>query len=157
MAIEIERKFLINVAKWKVAAKDKGTYYKQGYLLIEPGKTIRVRVSDLQGFITIKGPAAGASRPEFEYEIPLADAEELLKKFCLSVISKIRYNIYYLGKQWEVDEFLDENEGLMVAEIELSSEDEAIDLPGWIENEVTGEEKYYNSNLSRNPYKTWKA
>ena len=121
-----------------------------------PDKTIRVRLTDNKGFITIKGLSTGASRKEFEYPIPEKDAKELLDNFCTTRISKIRNKISYKGKLWEVDEFLDNNAGLIVAEIELSMEQEKFELPDWIANEVTGESKYYNSNLSRHPYKDWK-
>ena len=97
----------------------------------------------------------GASKPEFEYIIPKEDAKDLLDNFCTSDISKIRYKVHYSNKLWEVDEFLGDNEGLIVAEIELSNEQEVVDLPDWIDKEVTGIEKYYNSNLSIIPYKNW--
>src|SRR5438270_10985009 len=121
MGIEIERKFLVSAEKWSRTLKGEGQVYRQGYILRDPDKTIRVRLSDEQGFITVKGASTGASRPEYEYEIPLQDAKELLDNFCTSEISKIRYEIYFAGKLLEVDEFLDDNEGLIIAEIELSS------------------------------------
>ena len=155
MAVEIEKKYLVNKSAWNRVTKDERHFIKQGYIVNEPGKTIRIRLKDDKGFITIKGLSKGASRPEFEYEIPGEDAKELIDKFCSSGTSKIRNIIKYKGKIWEVDEFLEENEGLIVAEIELKNEDEIFDLPEWIDKEVTAEEKYFNSNLSVRPFKTW--
>jgi adenylate cyclase len=155
MGIEIERKFLINKEKWKQTSKGEAHFYRQGYISTDPNKTIRVRLTDNTGYLTIKGLSLGASRPEFEYSIPKEDAKELLDNFCTSDVSKLRYNITYANKLWEVDEFLDKNEGLIIAEIELLNEDETFELPPWIEKEVTGLEKYYNSNLSLHPYTKW--
>ena len=155
MGIEIERKYLIKKDLWSSVDKGKGIYYKQGYLLTDPNKTIRVRISDRNAFLTIKGSSKGASRLEFEYEIPLKDAQELLDAFSTSSISKIRYEVEYSGKIWEVDEFLEDNQGLIVAEIELESETESFKVPEWIGKEVTEDIKYYNSNLSLKPFKTW--
>ncbi len=155
MGIEIERKYLVNKDKWKQVVKAEGNYYRQGYLLVELNKTIRVRLTDRGGFLTIKGLAVGASRSEFEYTIPKEDAETLLNSFCNTEIIKTRYKVLYHGKLWEVDEFAGDNEGLIIAEIELSNEQEIFDLPEWIDREATGEEKYYSSNLSVKPYKDW--
>lgn len=156
MGIEIERKFLVNQEIWNELEKPDGEFYRQGYLLTDPTKTIRVRQTSEKGFLTIKGISVGASRAEFEYEIPHEEAKELLDQFSVSELSKIRYKILYENKLWEVDEFLGENEGLMVAEIELESEYETFSIPKWIVEEVTGEEKYYNSNLTQLPFKNWK-
>lgn len=156
MGIEIERKFLMNSEKWELLEKPAGEFYRQGYLLTEPTKTIRVRQTSEQGFLTIKGISFGATRKEFEYEIPLEEARELLDHFAVAELSKIRYKISIGNHVWEVDEFLGKNEGLIVAEIELTSEDEHFEIPDWIGREVTGEEKYYNSNLVLKPYETWK-
>jgi CYTH domain-containing protein len=156
MGIEIERKFLVNKEKWRRIVKEKKSFYRQGYIVSDPEKTIRVRLTDTAGYITIKGLSVGASRPEFEYSIPKADATELLDNFCESEVSKIRYFITYDNKLWEVDEFAGDNEGLIVAEIELSSEDETFSVPDWIDKEVTADKRYSNSNLSLNPYKNWK-
>ena len=157
MGIEIERKFLVKQEIWAQLEKPDGEFYRQGYLLTDPTKTIRVRQTSEKGFLTIKGISVGASRAEFEYEIPHEEAKDLLDQFSVSELSKIRYKILFENKLWEVDEFLGENEGLMVAEIELQSEDENFALPDWIDREVTSEEKYYNSNLTLNPYKEWKS
>ena len=156
MGIEIERKFLVKQEIWAQLEKPDGEFYRQGYLLTDPTKTIRVRQTSEKGFLTIKGISVGASRAEFEYEIPQEEAKDLLDQFSVSELSKIRYKILFENKLWEVDEFLGENEGLMVAEIELQSEDETFSTPNWIGEEVTGEEKYYNSNLTLLPFKNWK-
>ncbi len=155
MPIEIERKFLVNRQKWDNLIKPIGHHYRQGYLVAEAGKTIRVRVANVCGYITIKGATVGVSRSEFEYEIPKEEAEELLDRFAVSELSKIRYKIEFADKVWEVDEFLGENSGLLMAEIELTSEEEEFQLPEWIEEEVTGDKRYYNSYLSVNPFGRW--
>lgn len=155
MGLEIERKYLVNKEKWNLVEKPKRNIIKQGYILTDPNKTIRVRLKNTKGYITIKGLSVGATRQEFEYEIPRNDAEQLLEKFSVSNLEKIRYEILYKGKLWEVDEFLGDNLGLIIAEIELNSESEIFELPNWIEKEVTSEQKYYNSNLSKNPFVKW--
>ncbi|MFY9311424.1 MAG: CYTH domain-containing protein [Bacteroidia bacterium] len=155
MAVEIERKFLVHKDKWNALKKPSREFYRQGYIVNEPGKTIRVRQTDFKGFITIKGATTGISRQEFEYEIPRSEAGELLGTFTKSSLTKYRYKIEFKGKIWEIDEFQEDNEGLIVAEIELESENEKFELPDWVDKEVTGEEKYYNSFLSVRPYKTW--
>jgi adenylate cyclase len=155
MGLEIERKYLVNKEKWNSIEKPKKTLFRQGYLLTDPNKTIRVRLTDSKGYLTIKGLSVGATRPEFEYEIPRDEAEQLLDNFSVSDLKKIRYEILFKDKLWEVDEFLGDNLGLIVAEIELKSESETFELPDWIDREVTGEEKYYNSNLSINPFVKW--
>lgn len=155
MGLEIERKFLVNQEKWTATEKPKAEFYRQGYLLTDPNKTIRVRATDTKCFITIKGKSEGATRAEFEYEIPKEEAIQLLDMFAVSDLTKYRYKVVFAEKLWEIDVFLGGNEGLIVAEIELSSEDEAFDLPDWAAEEVTGEKKYYNSNLSTLPFKKW--
>ncbi len=135
--------------------KPSGHHYRQGYLLTDPQKTIRVRLTETTGFLTIKGVSVGTTRSEYEYEIPITEAKELLDNFSTSELSKIRYHIEFNNKIWEVDEFLGDNAGLFIAEIELKSEDEVFDLPEWVTKEVTEEKKYYNSNLTINPYKNW--
>ncbi|HTF04922.1 MAG TPA: CYTH domain-containing protein [Bacteroidia bacterium] len=155
MGVEIERKFLVDKEKWTAVEKSAPNRMRQGYLLTDPHKTIRVRVAETGGYLTIKGLSTGATRAEFEYEIPKQEAEELLNLFSVSKLDKIRYEIVFNGKVWEVDEFLGENEGLIVAEIELVSESEEFQLPAWVTREVTDEEKYYNSSLSARPFKRW--
>lgn len=156
MGIEIERKFLVKKEEWKNLKKPAGELYRQGYLLTDPNKTIRVRQTSQKGFLTIKGLSVGATRAEYEYEVPLDEAKELLNRFAVTELSKIRYKIAVEEHLWEIDEFLGDNEGLIVAEIELSSEAEEFLIPKWIDCEVTSEDKYYNSNLTLNPYKDWK-
>jgi adenylate cyclase len=156
MGQEIERKYLVDHSKWQQLDKPTGQLYRQGYLLTDPNKTIRVRQTTDKGYLTIKGLSIGATRPEYEYEIPFDEAKELLDNFSTSELSKIRYKIMIDNKTWEVDEFLGDNTGLIVAEIELISEDESFSIPKWIDKEVTGQEKYYNSNLTIEPYKNWK-
>lgn len=155
MGLEIERKFLVNHAKWAATEKPKREFYRQGYMLTDPNKTIRVRATDTKGFLTIKGKTEGATRAEFEYEIPKEEAIQLLNMFAVSDLTKYRYKVLFAEKLWEVDVFLGENEGLIVAEIELVSEDETFDLPDWVGGEITGEKKYYNSNLSTFPFNRW--
>lgn len=155
MGQEIERKFLIDLTEWKKLAKPAGKHFRQGYILTDPAKTIRVRKTETSGWLTIKGISVGASRLEYEYEIPLAEAEELLDNFSENELEKIRHEIVYANKLWEVDVFLGDNEGLIVAEIELESEDEDFEIPEWITEEVTHEKKYYNSNLTKYPFKDW--
>ena len=156
MGIEIERKFLVRKEVWAGFPKGVGNLYRQGYILTDPAKTIRVRLAGEKGTLTIKGITTGASRAEFEYSIPQQDAIELLDNFCSSTLNKIRYVVPFQDKTWEVDEFLGDNEGLVVAEIELGAEDESFDRPGWVDNEVTEDKRYYNSYIVENPFNTWK-
>lgn len=156
MALEIERKFLVKKGIWNNLSSEKGEFYKQGYISTEPSKTIRVRLTESNAFLTIKGSSQGFSRMEFEYVIPQEDAKQLLENFCSNIISKTRYKIVYHNHLWEVDVFLEDNEGLIVAEIELTSENEHFELPPWVGDEVTIDERYYNSYLSQNPFKNWK-
>ncbi|MGG9963571.1 CYTH domain-containing protein [Ferruginibacter sp. SUN106] len=155
MAQEIERKYLVDHTKWGKLEKPAGDVYRQGYLLTDPQKTIRIRLTANHAYLTIKGLSVGATRPEYEYEIPQEDAKELLDKFAVTELSKTRYKIIHRHKTWEVDEFAGSNAGLIVAEIELTSEDGSFDIPEWVTGEVTGDEKYYNSNLTIRPYKNW--
>jgi len=155
MGVEIERKFLVDHRLWKQVKKPAGTHYRQGYLLDDKKRTVRIRVTDKQAYITLKGAAKGISRPEFEYKIPKADAVELLEAFSAPQVEKIRYRIRYGGKLWEVDEFKSANAGLIVAEIELKEENETFKKPAWVTDEVSDDQRYYNSNLSIHPFKTW--
>ncbi|GAB4091732.1 CYTH domain-containing protein [Flaviaesturariibacter terrae] len=157
MAVEIERKFLVDPAAWAAYPKEAPHYLRQGYLFKDLVKTARVRVTDDTGYITIKGKTIGISRAEYEFEIPRAEAEELLSRFCETVVAKQRYIIPFEEKIWEVDVFLGDNAGLIVAEIELVEEEEPFALPPFISEEVTGIKKYYNSQLAVNPYKGWTA
>ncbi|MBW2443650.1 MAG: CYTH domain-containing protein [Deltaproteobacteria bacterium] len=154
MGTEIERKFLVTENSWRSLAA--GVKYRQGYLNSAKERTVRVRTIDDKGFLTIKGITTGASRAEYEYEIPVGDADALLDNLCEKpLIEKNRYKIDFEGFVWEVDEFFGENQGLIVAEVELESEDQAFEKPGWIGEEVTGDPKYFNSNLINNPYLKW--
>jgi CYTH domain-containing protein len=155
MGKEIERKFLVNVEEWQKVEKPAGLPIRQGYLTTDPNKTIRVRLTGTEGFLTIKGLSVGASRLEYEYAIPVNEAQELLDNFSIAELSKIRYIITFNNETWEVDEFLGDNAGLLVAEIELEQEDAYFDRPQWVGKEVTEDAKYYNSNLTINPYKNW--
>lgn len=155
MATEIEHKYLVNTELWLQVVPDKSVEIKQGYLLTDPNKTIRVRTKGQIGFITIKGKNIGASRPEFEYEIPLADANQLIANFCSNVIEKTRHYVFYKNNTWEVDVFDGLNQGLIVAEIELNSEEELYQKPDWLTKNVTDDTQYANSNLSIKPFSTW--
>lgn len=152
MAVEIERKFLVQGDSWREAP---AVYYSQGYLSRAKERTVRVRIAGEEAFLTIKGISAGASRAEFEYPIPLWDARELLALCEQPLIEKYRRKILYEGFVWEVDEFLGENQGLVVAEIELPAEDTQFEKPEWAGREVTEDSRYFNSNLSLNPYTHW--
>ncbi|MEJ2056969.1 MAG: CYTH domain-containing protein, partial [Desulfofustis sp.] len=155
MGIEIERKFLLTGTSWKHLAP--GTSYRQGYLNSTKERTVRVRTIDDKGFLTIKGISVGATRVEYEYEIPAVDAKKLLDDLCEKpIIEKSRYKITHAGFVWEIDEFFGENEGLVVAEIELESEDQTFAKPEWVGEEVTGDPRYFNSNLIKNPFTKWK-
>ena len=153
MATEIERKFLVQGTQWRNEA---GTRIKQGYLNRDKARTVRVRVRGDQAFLTVKGLTRGASRAEFEYEIPLADAEELLKLSDGPLIEKTRYVVVHDGSKWEVDEFQGDNSDLVVAEIELRSKDEQFSRPPWLGREVTDDDRYYNSSLASHPYRAWR-
>jgi adenylate cyclase len=156
MGVEIERKFLVNHDAWHKLDKPDGNHYRQGYILNGDNRVVRVRVTDKHSYLTIKGGGTGnISRKEFEYEIPIPDGEELLKSFTENGTEKIRYRIPFAGFTWEVDEFLGDNEGLIVAEIELKDEDEKFEKPAWVANEVTDDRRYANSSLSVHPFKDW--
>ena len=156
MAQEIEKKFLV-AGEFKESAK-KATRITQGYLSSVPERTVRVRVKGEKGYITVKGIGndSGASRFEWEKEIPVEDVRDLLKICEPGVIDKTRYLVDCDGHTFEVDEFYGDNEGLVVDEVELSDENEAFTRPSWLGEEVTGDKKYYNSMLMKNPYKNWK-
>ncbi len=154
MGIEIERKFLLTGDAWRELAQ--GVYYRQGYLNSAKERTVRVRTINDKGFLTIKGITVGVTRLEFEYEIPKDECNEMLDDLVEKpVIEKNRYKVDYGGFVWEIDEFLGENQGLIVAEIELESEDQKFEKPEWVGKEVTGDPKFFNSNLMNNPYARW--
>jgi len=155
MGVEIERKYLVNHKLWNEVKPSVGDEIKQAYLSHDPAKIIRVRTKGNQGFITIKSKSVGDTRQEFEYEIPLADALELMKSFCSHFIEKVRYYITFENKLWEVDEFTGDNAGLIMAEVELESEEEVYSLPNWVTENVSADRRYANSNLTVRPFKTW--
>ena len=153
MAKEIERKFLVD--RSKLPTLPKGYIMKQGYVPTQ-GITVRARISNDQAFLTLKGRATGLSRSEFEYPIPVKDAQQILNELCAHpLIEKTRYLIPYEGHTWELDIFEGHNEGLVVAEIELSSEDEKFELPIWATEEVSYDTKYRNTNLITHPFCEW--
>jgi CYTH domain-containing protein len=155
MAKEIERKFLVKSSEYKNLAK--GVSYRQGYLSTVKERTVRVRTIADKGYLTIKGITVGASRVEYEYEIPANEADDMLTNLCEKpLIEKNRYKVAQGSLTWEIDEFFGDNDGLVVAEIELESEDQEFAKPSWIGEEVTSDPRYFNSNLTKNPFKNWK-
>lgn len=155
MAQEIERKFLVINDSWRSQAAAK--LYRQGYIATaQAGKSVRVRTVGETGYLTIKGPARGLARAEFEYAIPVNDAKEMLETLCLSpLIEKNRYRLPIGNIVWEIDEFMGENAGLIVAEVELASENQPFEKPDWLGKEVSGEARYYNASLVKHPYSQW--
>ncbi len=155
MAIEIERKFLVNNELWREGVISE-TRLRQGYLSTGEGSTVRVRISGERAYLTIKGATVGIRRFEFEYEIPLSDAELMLEQVALKPqVEKIRYRVRCADHVWELDRFLGANQGLVLAEIELKSEDEPFELPAWAGEEVSEDPRYHNSNLVAHPYSEW--
>lgn len=153
MGKEIERKYLVKGEVWK--KQGEGILYRQGYLNSQKERVVRARTMGTKAALTIKGITVGATRLEFEYDIPMDDCNQLLDLCEQPIIEKTRYKIPYGGLIWEVDEFHGVNDGLVVAECELESEDQSIDKPEWIGDEVTGEPRYFNSNLIASPFTTW--
>lgn len=154
MAIEIERKFLVKNDSWKSQSFD-NKQIAQGYLNSSPERTVRVRVMGSKGFLTIKSKSQGNSRSEYEYEIPVNEAKEMLLLCEKPILSKTRYLVNHSNHLWEIDEFEQENKGLIVAEVELAHETEEVIIPDWIGKEVTEETKYYNSQLVLFPFQEW--
>lgn len=154
MGVEIERKFLVRDASWK--SMGQGVLLRQGYLSSAQERIVRVRIEGDKAMLTIKGRTAGMTRSEWEYPIPVEDAQLMLDSLCeRPIIEKKRYRIPYEGMLWEVDEFFGENAGLVVAEIELESESQIFVKPDWIGDEVTHDARYFNANLLRHPYSRW--
>lgn len=147
MATEIERKFLIDEKKFSAQNLPEGEKISQGYLTTEKNCVVRVRVKKNRAFLTVKSSNVGIVRKEFEYEIPVADAEELLKLCGKKILQKVRYKIEHAGKIWEVDIFEGRHAGLILAEVELNAPDEFVKIPDWVGEEVSGDPKYFNSNL----------
>lgn len=154
MGIEIERKFLVAGDGWRQQATQR-TRFSQGYLSRDPARTVRVRIAGEAAFLTIKGKTTGATRAEFEYAVPVADAQQLLALSDGPVVEKVRHLCPFAGMTWEVDEFLGANAGLVVAEIELASEHQDFERPAWLGDEVTGDGRYVNANLAVNPFSSW--
>ncbi len=153
MGKEIERKYLVRSDAYKALAP--GTLFRQGYLNSAKERVVRVRTMGDKAALTIKGVTVGATRAEFEYEIPLDDARQLLAMCEQPLVEKTRYKVPHGGLVWEIDEFHGANQGLTVAECELQSEDQAVDKPEWVGDEVTGDPRYFNSNLIARPFSTW--
>jgi len=154
VAIEIERKFLVVGDGWRSLGA--GTRYRQGYIATSGLVTVRVRTAGDKGFITVKGITVGDKRPEYEYEIPVSDANEMLDQLCARpLVEKTRYRIPQGPVVWEVDEFEGDNRGLVTAEVELKDENQSVTLPHWIGQEVTGDPRYFNANLVAKPFTTW--
>ncbi len=154
MAKEIERKFLLQNNDWQSEA-DEGLVLKQGYLSTDPDRTVRIRLAGKRGILTVKSKNIGITRNEFEYEIPYSDTLELLKLCAPPLIEKTRYKVHHNHLTWEIDIFSGENEGLAIAEVELTDEHQSITPPAWIGKEVSDDQRYYNSNLVLHPFKHW--
>lgn len=157
MAEEIERKFLVMHDGWRAG---KPTTIRQGYLSVAPERTVRVRTKTdstaARAYLTIKGKSVGTARAEYEYEIPIADGNELLDRLCIApLIEKNRYTLQYEGLTWEIDEFFGENQGLIVAEIELTHVDQHFAKPPWLGAEVSHDHRYFNASLIQHPYSRW--
>jgi adenylate cyclase len=155
MATEIERKFLVTGDSWKQAIKSESVL-KQGYIANQPNATVRVRISKGKAHLNIKSATKGIRRAEFEYEIPVADAGELLEQVAEGpIIDKIRYKVECGKHTWDLDVFHGENSGLVMAEVELQDEDEAFEKPDWAGEEVSGDPRYYNASLVKKPFSQW--
>jgi CYTH domain-containing protein len=156
MGREIERKFLVTGDGWRQSRE--ALECRQGYLALALECTVRVRTVGAHGYLTVKGARTGLSRLEYEYEIPFSDAQQMLEALCEKpLIEKIRHYVEFGGMLWEVDEFLGENAGLVVAEVELKEERQAVDLPEWVGREVSADPRYTNASLVRHPYSRWKT
>lgn len=155
MATEIEYKFLLRNESWRLLV-ERSTWMRQGYLMSNARCSVRVRIAEHQGFLNIKSGTLGIERQEYEYAIPLTEAEELLDTLCTKpLLEKTRHYLHVGEHLWEIDEFAGENAGLIVAEIELNSVDEAFIRPDWIGADVSGDLRYYNSELAKYPYRNW--
>lgn len=154
MSVEIERKFLVANDSWRNEVRNK-FQIKQGYLNSSFDKSVRVRTKGDKGYLTIKGATKNISRLEFEYKIPLDDAEKLMTLCQSPIIEKVRHEVSFGDHIWEIDEFYSENKGLIIAELELKSEDQVYKIPEWLGDEVSDNPHYYNLNLVQKPYSTW--
>ena len=155
MGVEIERRFLVTGDGWRAGAAP--VEMAQGYLSTDPRRVVRVRLAGGQGFLTVKGPAAGAARAEFEYPVPAADARELLALCGDAVVAKTRWTVRHAGVEWVVDEFAGANRGLVLAEVELARADQPLDLPPWAGAEVTGVGRFANASLAERPWSAFSA
>jgi adenylate cyclase len=154
MGVEIERKFLVTGEEWRELGE--GVVYRQGYLASHDGVTVRVRVAGETGYLTVKGASQGISRAEYEYVIPFVDAIELLDTLCdRPLIEKTRYRIHWDGLLWEVDEFMGANQGLILAEVELTDAEQLVNLPDWVGQDVSDDPRYFNVALAKYPYGEW--
>lgn len=152
--MEIERKFLVRGDAWRKGAR--GTFYRQGYLMVSEDCVVRVREAGEKACLTIKGRRNGLSCPEYEYPIPLSEARDMLDKICLRpLIEKTRYTLAFKGIVWVIDEFASENKGLLIAEVELEEENQKVPLPPWAGPEVSCDSKYWNMNLMKHPFGQW--
>ena len=155
MGREIERKYLVRGDGWRTQA-NAGTAYRQGYIIGAAHASVRVRMEGKKAKLNIKSATLGVSRHEFEYEIPVAEAQEMLDELCEKpLIEKTRYHVEELGHLWEVDVFEGDNAGLVVAEVELDAEEQQVNLPDWAGDEVSHDKRYYNTSLVKHPYKDW--
>lgn len=155
MAVEIEHKFLVRDERWRREV-ERSVRMRQGYLTSDTRCSVRVRVAGNQGHLNVKSGTLGIQRSEYEYPIPLAEAEEILDTLCEQpLLEKTRHFVRFGGHLWEIDEFEGDNAGLIVAEVELSRIDEPFDLPDWLGADVSHDIRYYNSQLARHPYRTW--
>lgn len=155
MAVEIEHKFLVRDERWRREV-ERSVRMRQGYLTSDARCSVRVRVAGDQGYLNVKSGTLGIQRSEYEYPIPLAEAEEILDTLCEQpLLEKTRHFVRFGGHLWEIDEFEGDNAGLIVAEVELSRIDEPFDLPDWLGADVSHDIRYYNSQLARHPYRTW--
>ena len=153
MAYEIERKYLVDLTRW--TPQNAGTLYRQGYLNSHKDRVVRVRIQGAAAKLTIKGPTQGVTRAEFEYDLPLADAADLLALCEQPLIEKTRHAEDHHEMRWEIDVFHGANQGLVIAEVELTSETQHVTIPAWAVREVSDDPRYYNSNLIAHPYQSW--
>lgn len=155
MGVEIERKFLVKRDAWP--RDPEARRVRQGYLNLDPARSVRVRTAGGGGRITVKGESLGAARTEFEYPIPHEDAEQMLEHQCVRpLVEKVRHRVLFAGMTWEIDEFFGDNLGLVLAEVELATVDQQVEIPPWIEREVTGDPRYFNAYLCRHPFRVWR-
>lgn len=154
MAMEIEKKYLVLNNQYKSSAAS--ALFRQGYLSVDLERSVRVRIYNGKGFLTVKGKTKSCSREEYEYEIPIEDAQRMLENLCIRpIIEKVRYFLTFEGRKWVIDEFSGVNEGLVIAEIELESEQQTFKKPEWVGLEITSDYRYFNSNLVEKPYQSW--